>query len=215
MGKHKKLFSRKRVEDTGQYYDPTATYGRKKKEEYADTKKGRFDAQANKEDYYQWLMGEAGALDGATPLYGGPTPFGQWLATSNFDNLQTGYNAARMQSGGRLEFRDYMKSAGYTQKGLQNATTAVSKTGNPFTESSYGVPSMKNWLGRQDLPKPFQQLNDHRQDDLRDQYHTKFDAKLPSPAWQDAQRRYLSLLPGQRGASTPAYGYTPGRWAVF
>ena len=133
----KSPFKRKQVGTTGAFYDPGASYGRTKNKPYYATPKGRFDAQANKEDFYQWLLGERGGMSGPTPLYGGPTAFGQFLQNDYFDTLQSGYNAARGQSGGRLEFGDYMRSVGY---GVKNAGTgfggAPNATGNPFTATS-------------------------------------------------------------------------------
>lgn len=183
----KKTFKRKQAGNfTGAFYDETAQYGRTKNKPYYATKKGAFDAQANKEDFYQWLLGERGALGGPNPLYGSATPFGQFLQNDYFDTLQTGYNAARGQSGGRLEFRDYMKSVGYGVKspgtGFDQAAPGAYGAPNPFTTTSAPAPN----------------------------------AQAAQPSGVDhARRAYLSLMPQQRGADRPATGYRPGRWSVF
>jgi hypothetical protein len=181
-----KGFKRKQAgKFTGDFYDQSAQYGRTKNKPYYATQKGAFDAQANKEDFYQWLLGERGALAGPTPIYGGATPFGQFLQNDYFDTLQTGYNAARGQSGGRLEFRDYMKGVGYGVRnsgaGFGDAALGSAGAPNPFTTSTLqptGQPAQPSGV-------------DH------------------------ARRAFLSLTPQQRGADRPATGYRPGRWSVF
>jgi hypothetical protein len=182
----KKTFKRKHAGDfTGSFYDREAAYGRTKNRPYAQTKKGRFDAQANKEDYYQWLVGESGGMGGDNPLYGSATPFGQFLQNDYFDTLQSGYNAARMQSGGRLEYLDYMKSVGWGPK----------NTGGGFDQrapGSYGAPNPFTTTTLKPNGQPAQ----------------------PNGV-DDARRAYLSLMPQQRGADRPATGYRPGRWSVF
>lgn len=183
----KSVFKRKRVEQTGSFYDPEANYGRTKNKPYYATPKGRFDAQANKEDFYQWLLGERGALSGPNPLYGGPTAFGQFLQNDYFDTLQSGYNAARGQSGGRLEFRDYMNSVGF----------GVTPGGN---RDDFGVAAR----GAYGAPNPFASPAVRPNGQPR-----------PATAVDHARRAYLSLLPQQRGADRPATGYRPGRWSVF
>jgi hypothetical protein len=182
----KKTFKSKHAGDfTGSFYDDSASYGRTKKKDYALTKKGRFDAQANKEDYYQWLMGESGAMGGANPIYGSVNPFGQFLQNDYFDTLQTGYNTARMQSGGRIEYGDYLKSVGWNPKklnaGFDQAASSSLGAPNPFTSTTprpNGQPAQVSGV-------------DH------------------------ARRAFLSMTPQQRGADRPATGYRPGRWSVF
>jgi hypothetical protein len=222
--KSNKLFDDKRIEQTGQVYDPNATYGRKKNQDYVDTKKGAFDVQANPEDYFQWLMGEAGGLRGPNPLYGGADPFGQYLQNETFDNLQTGYNAARIQSGGNIQFKDYMDSVGWGAGNVRGQLTAGNDTGNPFTSTSMPnapgsvalqMPGFKDWLGEQDINR-----NRLGQNQLQRQ-RKRFNA-LPTTVQtpgmtsvQDAQRGFLSLTPKERGTYDPATAMKPGRFAIF
>jgi hypothetical protein len=137
-----KGFKRKQAGNfTGSFYDRAAQYGRTKNKPYVNTQKGRFDAQANKEDYYQWLLGEQGLMSGPAPLGArGANPFNQFLQGDYYNSLIGGYNGARMQSGGRLEFKDYMKSVGWGSNqpsgGLSQAAPGAIGAPNPFTTTS-------------------------------------------------------------------------------
>ena len=187
----KGVFKRKQAGNfTGSFFDAGANYGRTKGKPYPATEKGRFDAQANKEDYYQWLLGRQGGMAGPNPVYGGASPFGQFLQNEYFDTLQSGYNAARVQSGGRAEFTDYMKSVGWGNRAAPGQLTTPSGAGsvNPFTASSFGAPAAPGAAA----------------------------AAPPPPTGIDhARRSFLSLTPKQRGSDAPATGYRPGRWSVF
>lgn len=141
--KTKHPFDRKQAgQQTNSFYDPGTAYGwtgskngKKADANYFTTDKGRFDAQSNKEDYFQWLVGQAGGLssDGSgNPFYGGSSPFGQYMATTYLDNLSTGYNAARGQSHGRLEWLDYLKSVGWNPKNTEQYATRVLDNPNAF-----------------------------------------------------------------------------------
>ena len=206
--KGKGVFNRNKVEKhTGAFYDPDAKYGRTKKQPYYATEKGRFDAQANKEDFYQWTMGKAGGIGATNPTYGGATPFGQFLQNEYFDNLQTGYNAARGQSGGRLEFIDYMRGLGWNAKrpGANDfgAATAVGAP-NPFTSASMTTPAASRTPRRPARPGMLPMGS-----------HPVTPQPIGGTGVDHARRAFLSLMPMQRGAATPSTAYQPGRWSTF
>lgn len=205
-------FQAKKVQPTPNgIFDPTSAYGRTKDDAWARTKAGEHFATQNPLEYTSWYMGNVGGFAGPTPTYGGPTQFGQYLAGDYQNQLDQGYNAALIASGGRLGRADYLDSVGWgrgEQAMRQNSLVTPVNTGNPFSSSSLAP------AGAPTLPPPVATAAPATALGQRVK-------KTPgNPNLQNggglatARRMYNSLTPQQRGINS-ATGFKPGRWATF
>lgn len=210
--------------------------------EYATTDEGEQMSNEDPDRYYSWLMGEAGGMSGAIPQYGGPTAFGQFLANDYKGYTNEGYEAAKMQSGGNLNYADYMSSIGWAPNQQQNTLlgAAPHDTGNPFTSTSLPQPTTVNqsYNNVRDYAQAqgvngWQGLNRHRRNRLKDAYSANENAytasmtnpatPLAAPALPDipgvdglasARKMFNALTPQQRGINGSTANRS-GRWAVY
>jgi hypothetical protein len=124
------------------------------------TDAGQNFATNEPEAYMNALFARAGGMSGPSPLVGGATQFGQFLANDYKDMLDAGYDAALMASGGRLGRADYLNSMGFGARANVNAfnlpmgaaTSAPVDTGNPFTSSSLPTTSKAGGLNAAAAP---------------------------------------------------------------
>jgi hypothetical protein len=199
------------------------------------TDAGKNFATNEPDAYINALMARAGGMSGSSPLVGGATQFGQFLANDYRDMLDSGFDAALMASGGRLGRSGYMNSLGWGARANTNAFSMPMgqppvDTGNPYTSSSLptanaapgggGIPEVPKWedfLGARGLTKKTfkKDVFEEDRDDLKTLYRNPNAALSSTGGGVDhARKAYLSLTPQQRGVNS-ATGSKPGRWAVF
>ena len=209
--------------------------------EYATTDEGEQMSNEDPDRYYSWLMGEAGGMAGNVPQYGGPTAFGQFLANDYRGYVNEGYEAAKMQSGGNLNYADYMSSIGWAPNQQQNTLlgAAPRDTGNPFTSTSMPQPTVnQSYNNVRDYAQAqgvnnWNNLNRGRRNRLKDAYSANENAYTASmtnpatppaaPALPDipgvdglasARKMFNALTPQQRGINGSTANRS-GRWAVY
>lgn len=205
--------------------------------EFATTDAGEQVSNENPDQYYNWLMGEAGAL---TPGFA-DTAFGKFLNTTYRADTLGGFDAANMQSGGKLNYADYMSSIGWAPNQQQSTLLGVAPrdTGNPFTSTSMPQPTVnQSYNNVRDYAQAqgvnnWNNLNRGRRNRLKDAYSANENAYTASmtnpatppaaPALPDipgvdglasARKAFNHLTPQQRGINGSTANRS-GRWAVY
>lgn len=230
---NKKNLNKKKRQNLQQQY----TQAQGPQGEYATTDEGEQMSNEDPDRYYSWLMGEAGGMAGSVPQYGGPTAFGQFLANDYRGYVDQGYEAAKMQSGGNLNFADYMTSIGWAPNQQQNTLIGAGAqprdTGNPFTSSSLPQPSAAPAPSApQSSSLPSATPATSLLNSLKNPYSGQPSSTLGNAAGllgnkppslpavpavdglASARKMFNALTPQQRGINTST-SYRPGRWAVY
>ena len=184
-------------------FDPTSNYGRTKPTSYLNTSLGHRDINNDHRGYFNKLN----TLGGVNP--NGLQPFHQWLNTSRFDQIETGYNNSRLTNP-KLTFAKYMQTTGVPG----NAENfKPSNTGNSFTSSSAPVfeGSTAATLGKRAKGKG--------------KGKGRGFSNLAFPAagnvtslddWMASNRaEYAKLTPEQSGEYMAGYTMGPARWSVY